>query len=183
MIKESKMFLLFLFQKSMESASLILPLLKIDMDPRRNHYWIWLLRSFPGGSVVQNPPANTGDTGSIFGLERYPGGGRGNTLQDSCLENPMQRGAWRARVQGSQSRTWLRNWAHTHKPASSQSHSLQGEEYFWQPCSFKPPSGETLPCLRIKVQTLHIPQLYYLLSGNRKITLSFYISAMSQLIQ
>ena len=52
-------------------------------------------------SVVKNPPANAGDVtdaGSIPGLGRYPEGGLGSPLQYSCLENPMDRGAWRARV-------------------------------------------------------------------------------------
>ena len=56
-----------------------------------------------GNSVVKNTPANVGDTGdvgSIPGWERSPGGGSGNPLQYSCLENPMDRGAWRATVQG-----------------------------------------------------------------------------------
>ena len=48
--------------------------------------------SFPGGSVVKNPPANTGDVGSISGLGRSPGEGNGNPLQYSCQENPMDRG-------------------------------------------------------------------------------------------
>ena len=42
----------------------------------------------------------TGDAGSIPGLERSPGGGHGNPLQCSCLESPMDRGAWRATVHG-----------------------------------------------------------------------------------
>ena len=52
----------------------------------------------PGVLVVKKPPANTGvggDTGSISGLRRSPGRGHGNPLQNSCLENPMDRGAWR----------------------------------------------------------------------------------------
>ena len=52
---------------------------------------------FPGGSVVKNLPANaedTGDTGLIPGLRRIPGEGTGNPHQCSCLENPMDRGAW-----------------------------------------------------------------------------------------
>ena len=51
--------------------------------------------------VVKNPPANAGDirdTGSIPGSGRSPGGGHGNPLQYSCLENPMNRGAWWATV-------------------------------------------------------------------------------------
>jgi len=47
-----------------------------------------------------------GDMGSIPGLARFPGGGNGNTLQYSCLENPMDREAWRATVHGvAKSRT------------------------------------------------------------------------------
>ena len=51
----------------------------------------------------KSPPANardTRDTGSVPGLGRSPGGGAGNPLQYSCLENPMGKGAWRATVQG-----------------------------------------------------------------------------------
>ena len=59
-----------------------------------------ILMSFPGGSVVKKPPANAGDTNLIPGLERSPGEGNGNPLQHSCLGNPMDRGAWRAVVNG-----------------------------------------------------------------------------------
>ena len=58
---------------------------------------------FLGGSMVKNPPANAGDArdmGSILGLGRSPGGGHDNPLQYSCLENPMDRGAWWATVYG-----------------------------------------------------------------------------------
>ena len=48
--------------------------------------------------MVSNPPANTGDEGSIPGSGRSTGGGNGNTLQYSCLENPMDRGTWLATV-------------------------------------------------------------------------------------
>ena len=41
-------------------------------------------------------PEDAGDTGLIPGWERSPGGGPGNPLQDSCLKNPMDRGAWQA---------------------------------------------------------------------------------------
>ena len=49
--------------------------------------------------MVKNSPANAGDAtdvGLIPGLGRFPGGGRGNPLQCSCLENPMDRVAWQA---------------------------------------------------------------------------------------
>ena len=51
--------------------------------------------------MVKNPPANGGDVrdvGLIPGLGRSPGGGHGNSLQYSCLENPMDRGAWQVTV-------------------------------------------------------------------------------------
>ena len=56
--------------------------------------------SFPSGSVVKTLPAKTGDAGSIPGSRRSPREGKGNPLQYSCLENPMDRGAWRATVHG-----------------------------------------------------------------------------------
>ena len=55
---------------------------------------------FPGGSVVKNPPANAGDVGSILGSGRFPREESGNPLLYSCLENPMDRGAWWATVHG-----------------------------------------------------------------------------------
>ena len=51
--------------------------------------------------VIKNPPASAGDikdVGSIPGFGRSPGGGHGNPLQDSCLENPMDREIWQASV-------------------------------------------------------------------------------------
>ena len=54
---------------------------------------------FPGGTVVKNLPANAGDTGPIPGWGRSPGEENGYPLQYSCLENPMDRGAWRAKQQ------------------------------------------------------------------------------------
>ena len=57
---------------------------------------------FPGGSVLKKLPANAGDirdSVSIFGPGRSPGEGNGKSLQYSCLENPMDRGAWWAIVQ------------------------------------------------------------------------------------
>ena len=50
--------------------------------------------------VVRNLPANTGDVSWISGSGRSPEAGNGNLLQYSCLENPMDRGAWQAIVQG-----------------------------------------------------------------------------------
>ena len=51
---------------------------------------------FSGGSDSKESIWNVGDLGSVPGSGRSPGGGHGNPLQYSCLENPMDRGAWRA---------------------------------------------------------------------------------------
>ena len=55
---------------------------------------------FPGGSVLKNLPDNAGDVGFIPGSGRFPGEGNGNTLQYSCLRNPMGREALQATVRG-----------------------------------------------------------------------------------
>ena len=62
--------------------------------------------------VVKNPPANAEDlrdTGLIPGSGKSPGGGHGSSLQYSCLDNPMNRGAWQATVHGvAKSQTQLK---------------------------------------------------------------------------
>ena len=101
---------------------------------------------FPAGSVVENLLANAGDAGdpgSIPGSERPPGGGNGNPLQDSCLENPVDRGAWWATVPGV-AKTWPRLSTHAY---------LQSINAFSSTLSFHIPSGRlgrngTLPCYR-----------------------------------
>ena len=55
---------------------------------------------FPGGSDGKESACNAGDLGLIPWFGRSPGEGNGNLLQYSCLENPMDRGAWRATVHG-----------------------------------------------------------------------------------
>ena len=55
---------------------------------------------FLGGSEGKVSACNAGDLGLIPGLGRSPGEGNGNPLQYSCLENPMDRGAWRATIHG-----------------------------------------------------------------------------------
>ena len=74
---------------------------------------IYRSKGFPCGTVINNQPANAGDTrdmGLIPGLERYPEVGNGYPLQYSCLENSMDRGVWWATVHGVR----LSGWAHTH---------------------------------------------------------------------
>ena len=67
-------------------------LLLIILDPE--------YKDFSDDSVVKNPPVNAGDAGLIPGSGRSPEGGKSNPHQYSCLENPMDRGAWRATVHG-----------------------------------------------------------------------------------
>jgi len=55
---------------------------------------------FPCSSVGKESACNAGDLGLIPGLGRSPGEGNGNPLKYSCLENPMDKGAWRATVHG-----------------------------------------------------------------------------------
>ena len=79
--------------------------------------------------VVKNPCASAGevrDMGSIPGLERSPGGGHGNPLQYSCLENPMDRGTWWTTVhRAAKSRTLLKQLStHTVKKMVSRVHFL-----------------------------------------------------------
>ena len=50
--------------------------------------------------MVKNPPADAGEAGSIPGSGRSPGRGNGYPLQSSCLENPMNREAWRVTAHG-----------------------------------------------------------------------------------
>ena len=72
--------------------------------------YIW---GFPGGSEVKTSACNAGDLVSIPGLGRAPGEGNSNPLQYSCLENPMDGGAWWAIVHGvTKGRTRLSDFTH-----------------------------------------------------------------------
>ena len=73
-------------------------LVQLKIDSNCSH--LLLKMDFPGGSMVKNLPANAGDTGSIPGSGRSPGRGRGNPVQYSCLENPMDREAWWSTIHG-----------------------------------------------------------------------------------
>ena len=80
----------------------------------RKDVWPVIWRASLVALVVKNLSANAGDTRdshSIPGLGRYPGGGHGNPLQYSCLDNPMDRRAWGPTVHGvAKSQTWLSDW-------------------------------------------------------------------------
>ena len=85
-----------LFQKEKQSSSY----LGLFHPPSSFSHAHSLNQGFPGGSLVNSPTAEAGDVSSIPGLERSHGEGNGNSLQYSCLGNPMNRGAWRATVCG-----------------------------------------------------------------------------------
>ena len=69
---------------------------------------------YSGGSEVKESSCNVGDLGSIPGSGRSPGEGNGHPLQYSCLENPMDGGAWWATVHGvAKSRTRLSDFTFT----------------------------------------------------------------------
>ena len=82
---------------------------------------------------VKNLPANTGDVGSIPRLGRSPGGGNGYPLQYSCLENLMDRGAWRATVHGHReldTTEWLSIYTYTLVSPYDSDLKITGQ---WQP--------------------------------------------------
>ena len=73
----------------------------------RWHYWLKKKKNhLPTGDAI--------DTGLIPVLERSPGDRNGNPLQYSCLENPMDRGAWQAKSMGLRIRTQLSAYTHTY---------------------------------------------------------------------
>ena len=72
-----------------------------QQDPwRRDRLPTPVFLDLPGGSDSKESTCNVGDLGLIPGLGRFPGGGHGNPLQCSCLENPMDRESWWATVLG-----------------------------------------------------------------------------------
>ena len=102
----------------------------------------WLSHGVKNLPAMQEPQEAWAPEGLIPGLGRSPGGGHGNPLQDSCLEDPMDRRAWRAtehRVVNSYSQTWLKQLtmhAHTHAALA-----------IWPLClQFWPPSAMQSPC-------------------------------------
>ena len=68
------------------------------MESPGDRIYLHVCRHLPGGSDSKESACNMGDLGLIPGLGRSPGGGHGNPLQYSCLENSMDRGAWQATI-------------------------------------------------------------------------------------
>ena len=100
---------------------------------KRKHSVNYSQLGFPGGSVVKSPPANTGDNSSFTGLGRSPGGANGNPLQDSCLENPTDRGAWWATVHSvAKSQTQLRDQGTTIANPTFHLFETKASKLFWR---------------------------------------------------
>ena len=79
-------------------------------EPEKEWIYVHAWQGLPGGTVGNNPPARAGDSGDVGLIPesgRSPGGGNGNPLQYSCLENFMKRGAWWATVHRVEKRP---NW-------------------------------------------------------------------------
>ena len=75
--------------------------------------------------MVKNLPAKAGDfrdTGSIPGSGRSPGGGNGNPLQYSCLENSLDREAWQATIQGVAEESGMIEYTHIHTNTHTHTH-------------------------------------------------------------
>ena len=95
----------------------------------------YLRIDFPGGSDGKASVYNVVDPGSISGLGRSPGEGNGNPLQDYCLENPMDRGAWQATVHGvTNSQTRLSNFTILYYTLGQSSY----EHFCFHTLSFQP---------------------------------------------
>ena len=103
----------------------------------------------PGGSVVNSPPANEGDTGSIPGSGRSPGGGNCNPLQSSCLGSPTDRAAQRTTAHGVTKETQLSNSTTSSRQSSV---SVQGADH--QSCSQRP--ARALVCRQPTSQDSHL---------------------------
>ena len=83
--------------------------------------------------MVKNPPANAGDirdTGPILGSGRSPGGEQGKGLQYSCLENPMDRGAWWLQSMGS--KRVRHNWSNLAPTHATFSYDKNSQQSVWR---------------------------------------------------
>ena len=83
-----------------------------------------LIQRFPGGSDGKESACNVGNLGSIPGSGRFPGEGKGNPFQYSCLENSMDRGVWQATTHGVAKESDMTELlTHTHTHTHTQTHT------------------------------------------------------------
>ena len=125
--------------------------------------------------VVRNLAANAGDIrdeGSIPGLGRSPGGGHGSPLQYSCLENPMDRGAWWATVHRvAKSRTWLK-WLSTACGYGINWSEPNRSEIADKLTSSRPWTSSYTHCNTLAYAKWYTPQHHYSSEANHKRTKS-----------
>ena len=102
-------------EKNLPSMQETLVWLLGQEDPwRRDRLSTPVFLGFPGGSNSKESACNAGDLGLIPGLGRSPGGGHGNPLQCSCLENPHGQKSLQGRLQSMGSQRVGHNWATQH---------------------------------------------------------------------
>ena len=117
-----------------------------------------LFRGFTGCSDAKESTCNVGAPGSIPGSGRSLGGGNGNPLQYSCLENSMDRGAWQATVQGVTKELDMTKHAHTHTHTHTEVCSLADPAKPSTPQEFSQGPHDVpcaLPLLSIKSHLLY----------------------------
>ena len=108
--------------------------------------------------MVKNLPAMQGDLSVIPGSGRSPREGNGNPLQCSCLENPLDRGAWRAAVHGvANSQTWQSNQTHTHTHTHTRTHLIACHWVWFANILFRIKTLFSLPLLGEIAQYPNIP--------------------------
>ena len=115
---------------------------------------------FPGGSVGKESTSNAGDLGSVPGSGRSPGAGNGNPLQYSCLENSMDRRAWRATVHGvTKSQTRISNQTQEQPDGRDALSKVRGRS-MWLP---DPLQGHHSPSVFTSSPTQKLPTFFLLL--------------------
>ena len=131
--------------------------------------WLWFSQSyrngwdFPGDTVVKSPPANAGGkrhSGSIPALARSHGGGNGNPLQYSCLENSMGSGAWQATFH--KVAKVRHNWALMHHRNSQDYESLHSDMTHFSPGLVHLSLGNRVILLSLEV-TILMPNIVQIL--------------------
>ena len=133
----------------------------LHCPPAPANHQVWLFdpfhsshMGFPQSSVSKESACNAGDPGSIPRLGRSPGEGKGNPLQHSCLENPMDRGAWRATAHRmANSQTQLKQ-QHAHTRRSLGNDRMDHQKPGIWGCSIFPPLPKDWPALLQRYHSL-----------------------------
>ena len=89
----------------------MMPILTSSVGVTQFDRSLWQTVNFSGGSEGKASACDVGDPGSVPGWGRSPGEGNGHPLRCSCLENPLDKGAWWTAIHGvTKSQTWLERW-------------------------------------------------------------------------